>query len=77
MSICIECTRKGVEEYSSKKYMCLCRFVERRDFQTSNTAKQMVKLIIEEAKRRGYSESYIEHQKKIFNVDDNIDRSSM
>ena len=45
--------------------------------QPSNTSKQMVKLILEEAKRREYPESYIEHQKKIFNVDDNNDRSSM
>jgi hypothetical protein len=44
--------------------------------QPSNTSKQMVKIILEEAKRRECTESYIEHQKKIFNVDD-IDRSSM
>jgi hypothetical protein len=45
--------------------------------QPSNTSKQMVKLILEEAKRRELLESYIEHQKKIFNVDENNDRSSM
>lgn len=42
----------------------------------SNTSKQMVKLILEEAKRRQMPQDYIEHQKKIFNVED-IDRSSM
>jgi len=79
MDLCIECSRKGVGEYSAKSYMCLCRFIEKTEplKQPSNTSKQMVKIILEEAKRRGYSESYIEHQKKIFNVDDNIDRSSM
>jgi len=45
--------------------------------QPSNSIKQMAKLIIEEAKRRGMPEDYIEHQKKIFNVDENTDRSSM
>lgn len=42
----------------------------------SNTSKQMVKLILEEAKRRQMPQDYIEHQKKIFNMED-IDRSSM
>ena len=42
----------------------------------SNTSKQMVKLIIEEAKRREMPSEYIEHQKKIFNIDEH-DRSSM
>jgi hypothetical protein len=76
MSLCIECSRKEVEEYSAKSYMCLCRFVENTEptKHPSNSIKQMAKLIIEEAKRRGMPEDYIEHQKKIFNVDD---RSSM
>jgi len=79
VSLCIECSRKEVEEYSAKRYMCLCRFVEKTETlkQPSNAPKQMVKLIIEEAKRRGMPEDYIEHQKKIFNVDENNDRSSM
>lgn len=42
----------------------------------SNTSKQMVKLILEEAKRRQMPQEYIEHQKKIFNVEE-IDRDSM
>lgn len=43
--------------------------------QPSNTSKQMAKLILEEAKRREMSEDYIQHQKEIFNLDN--DRSSM
>ena len=42
----------------------------------SNTSKQMAKLIIEEARRRQMPQDYIEHQKKVFDMED-IDRSSM
>jgi len=42
----------------------------------SNTSKQMVKLIIEDCKRRQMTQDYIDHQKKIFNIEE-IDRDSM